>query len=99
MKKLAVFGLFAALSTVSAFAGEWTGVISDAKCGKAHAEKLNEACVKGCVGKGSEAVFVTADGKVLKIHNQDAVKDHLGHKVTITGKVEGESVHVDSVKM
>lgn len=99
MKKLAVYGLFAALSSVSAFAAEMSGVISDAKCGKAHAEKLNEKCVQGCVKGGQAAVFVTADGKVLKIHNQDAVKDHLGHKVTITGKVDGDAVHVDSVKM
>ena len=44
MKKIAlVFSLFA----MAAFgADSWEGVISDAKCAKAHAgEKLNEKCV------------------------------------------------------
>ena len=48
----------------------------------------------------SRIVFVDdSDKKVYKVHNQDAVKDHVGHKVTIAGKVDGDSIHVDSVKM
>ena len=43
-------------------------------------------------------MFVTGD-KVIKIANQDAVKEHLGHKVTITGNLDGDTVTVDSVKM
>jgi hypothetical protein len=45
-------------------------------------------------------VLVTSEGKVFKIHNQDkVVPDHAGHKVTISGKLDGDSIHVDSVKM
>ena len=43
-------------------------------------------------------MFVT-DGKVIKIANADKVMDHLGHKVTITGKLDGDTVTIDSVKM
>ena len=98
MKKFAVGFLALALSAVAA---EWKGTISDAGCGKKHADasEKSQACVKKCVGGGAAAVFVTEDGTVLKIHNADAVKDHLGHKVTVTGKLDGDSVHVDSVKM
>jgi hypothetical protein len=53
------------------------------------------------VKRGGEAVFVTADDKVLHIDKAslDKVQPHLGHKVTITGKVEGDTVTIDSIKM
>ena len=97
MKKLAfAFSLVA----VSAFAEEWKGTISDAKCGAAHADASEKSmkCVNACVNKGNDAVLVS-DGKVLKIANQDKVKEHLGHKVTVTGKIDGETITVDNVTM
>ncbi len=97
MKKLVfAFSLFAA----SMFAGEWTGTISDAKCAKAHADASEKSmkCVQGCVKGGQAAVFVTGD-KVIKIANQDAVKEHLGHKVTVNGKLDGDTLTVETVKM
>jgi hypothetical protein len=96
MKKFAILALFAA----SAFAAEWKGTITDAKCGAAHADaseksmKCSQACVKG----GQAAVFVS-DGKVMKIANPDKVTEHVGHKVTLSGKLDGDTVTVDSVKM
>ena len=96
MKKFAFVALFA----VSAFAAEWKGTISDAKCGAAHADASEKSmkCVNACVKGGQKAVFVS-DGKVLQIANQDKVTEHLGHKVTLNGKLEGETITVDSVKM
>ena len=96
MKKFAFVALFAAC----AFAGEWKGVISDAKCGAAHADASEKSmkCVNGCVKGGQKAVLVS-DGKVMQIANQDAVSQHLGHKVTVSGKLDGDTVTVDSVKM
>jgi len=93
--------LMFALAGMTAMAGEWKGTISDAKCGAKHADASEKSmnCVKGCVKGGSAAVFVTEDGKVLKIHNADKVAEHLGHKVTITGNVDGDSVHIETVKM
>lgn len=96
MKKFAFVALFAA----SAFAAEWKGTISDAKCGAAHADASEKSmkCVNGCVKGGQKAVLVS-DGKVLQIANQDKVAEHLGHKVTVTGKLDGDTVTVDSVTM
>jgi hypothetical protein len=96
MKKFAFVALFA----VSAFAAEWKGTISDAKCGAAHADASEKSmkCVNACVKGGQKAVFVS-DGKVLQIANQDKVTEHLGHKVTINGQLEGETITVDTVKM
>jgi hypothetical protein len=89
------------LVAVSAFAEDFKGTISDAKCGKAHADASEKSmkCVQGCVKGGQKAVFVTEDGKVLQIADQEKVAAHLGHKVTLSGKLDGESITVDKVAM
>ncbi len=35
----------------------------------------------------------------IGISDQSKVQDHIGHKVTITGKVDGDTLKVESVKM
>ncbi len=97
MKKLI---LSASIFALSAFAGEWKGTISDAKCGAAHADASEKSmkCAQGCVKGGKDAVFVS-DGKVFKIADQAKVAEHVGHKVTLTGKLDGETITIDSVKM
>ena len=96
MKKLMVVFGFAA---VSAFAADVTGFVMDKKCSANKAMVGNEACAKRCIGGGAEAVLATEDGKIYTIANQDKIKDHAGHKVTVTGKVEGDKITVESVKM
>jgi hypothetical protein len=100
MKKLAAAGLFLSLFSVGAFAASWTGVISDEHCGAKHAAMTadDKACVDKCAKGGAAAVLVAGD-KVYKIDNQDAVQKHLGHKVTVTGTLKEDTVHVESVKM
>ena len=105
MKKfLYVAVLGAALSSLSLAADSWTGVISEAHCGAKHADadtnEKSAACIKNCVKGGAAPVLVT-DGKVVNLdkESQAKVMDHLGHKVTVTGKLEGETLHIDSVTM
>jgi hypothetical protein len=97
MKKLLVLS---SLFALSAFAAELTGSISEAGCGAKHVDGSDKAvaCVQKCVKGGSAPVFVT-DGKVLKIADPSKVMDHLGHKVTVTGKLDGDTITIDSVKM
>jgi hypothetical protein len=97
MKKLA---LSMCLLAASALAGEWTGYISDSKCGAAHADGSagSIACVKGCVKGGQKPVFVV-DGKVIKIANPDKVGEaHLGAKVKIGGELKGEELTIASIE-
>jgi len=96
MKKFAFVALFAA----SAFAAEYKGTISDSKCGAAHADASEKSmkCVNSCIKGGQKAVLVS-EGKVIQIANPDKVATHLGHKVTVTGKLDGDTVTIDSVKM
>ena len=102
MKRFGMIAVTAALFTMSAMAEKWTGTISDAKCGMAHADASEKSikCVEGCVKGGQAPVFVVGD-KVLKIDaaSKDKVMSHLGHKVMINGKLTGDTVMVKSVKM
>jgi hypothetical protein len=104
----AVLGL-AALASMTVFAGEYTGYLSDEKCAaggaksKTAAEWIKpaafEACVKKCVEGGEAVVFVTEDNKILKIDasSMEKVMPVIGHKVKVTGKVDGGKIRVDSV--
>jgi hypothetical protein len=93
-KALVVFGLAA----MSAMAADVTGYIVDKNCASKKEMLGDEACAKRCMGRGAPAVLATEDGKIYTISNQDKVKDVAGKKVTVTGKVEGESITVDTVK-
>jgi|SRR4051812_43376689 len=96
-KTLAVF----AFAAMSAMAADVTGYIMDEACSSKKAMIGNEKCAQTCLGKdGAKAVLATEDGKVYKIAEQDKVMKHAGHKVTIAGKIDGDTITtVDSVKM
>jgi hypothetical protein len=96
MKKLM---LTLSIAAMGMFGAELKGSISDSGCGAKHGPgKENAGCVKGCIAKGGAPVLVTADGKVIKIHNADAVTEKFyGKAVTITGAVTGDSVHIEKI--
>ncbi len=76
------------------------GWISDSKCGVKGANAAGEDCTKKCIAKGASPVVVTdKDQKVLTVDNPDALKEHYGHHVAVTGHIDGDKIHVDSVKM
>jgi hypothetical protein len=103
VKKVFTVLAFAAVCSMSAFGAEFKGTISDAMCGAKHiaASADDQACVKKCVKGPGDAVLITSDNMVLKIDDAsfDKIKPHLGHKVTIQGKVTDGKLMVDSVKM
>ncbi|MFZ0797227.1 MAG: hypothetical protein WCA13_18025 [Terriglobales bacterium] len=76
------------------------GWISDSKCGAKGANAGAEACTKKCIAAGASPVVVTdKDQTVLKVDNPDALKAHYGHHVAVTGHINGDTIHVDTVKM
>jgi hypothetical protein len=93
-KLLPLFGLAS-----MAMAAEWTGYIVDKSCAGNKAMWTNSACVEKCANKGQPLVLATEEGKVYAIADQDKVKSHGGHKVTITGTMDGDTIKVESVKM
>jgi Protein of unknown function (DUF5818) len=80
-------------------AADVTGYIVDKNCSTKKGMMGNEECAKTCMGKGSPAVIATEDGKVYSISNQDKVKDLAGKKVTVTGKMDGETITVDTIAL
>ncbi|MBI3474427.1 MAG: hypothetical protein HY010_01750 [Acidobacteria bacterium] len=99
---LAALALVSMLATAS-FAGDSStvnGWISDSKCGVKGAHEGAAECTKKCLEGGASMVVVTdKDQKVLTVKNPDALKGHEGHHVAVTGKVEGDSIQVESAKM
>ena len=93
-----VFCLF--LATVSVFAAEWTGYVSDMHCGAAHMDGSQKSidCVKTCVKNGEAPIFVTMDKKILKFADASKVQNFLGQKVTVTGTLKGDTLTLDSAK-
>ena len=89
--------LLLSLFAVSALADEFTGWISDSKCGAKGASAEHKDCAMRCVKGGAVPVFVM-DGKVLKIDDTSKVERHIGQKVTVTGSVDGDTIKVESVK-
>jgi hypothetical protein len=93
-----ISALILMLFSTVVWAETWTGTISDSNCGAKHADASPDsaACVKKCVGDGASPVFIH-DGKVLKISNPDAVKEHLGEKVELTGDLTGDTISVTKI--
>jgi glycerol kinase len=97
--------LFVLALSAASFAGVGAsttvnGWVTDQKCSAKGASAAAEACTKKCLGAGEKMVIVTdKDQKVLLVDNPDALTEHAGHHVAVTGTVSGDSIHVDSVKM
>lgn len=99
LKKIVLaFVLMLSLFTVTSFAADMTGYISDSKCGAKGEKDAHADCAVKCVKGGAAPVFVS-EGKVYKIDDVAKVQDHVGHKVTITGEVKGDTIQVQEVKM
>ncbi|MFZ1132884.1 MAG: hypothetical protein WBV31_09495 [Terriglobales bacterium] len=76
------------------------GWVSDSKCGVKGASAGAEECTKKCITAGASPVVVTdKDQRVLAVDNPEALKEHYGHHVAVTGHIDGDKIHVDSVKM
>jgi hypothetical protein len=90
-------------SAIGAMAADWTGYIVDQSCATKQGAKAaadgHADCSARCIKGGSPAVLVNSEGKIFKIANQDKVTAHAGHKVTVTGKAEGDTITVEDVKM
>lgn len=103
-KILSLFFVCAFVVSVASisFAGDAqtvNGWISDSKCGVKGANAAAAECTKKCIKGGASPVVVTdADQKVLTVDNPDALKEHYGEHVAVTGHIDGGKIHVDSVK-
>lgn len=109
MKKTLAVLAFLAFAAIPFFGEQLTGYVSDEKCA-AHGSKaakatdwINpkafESCAQKCAKEGSPLVFVTEDNRVLKF-DADSLKKagaHLGHRVSVDGKVENGTLKIDKI--
>jgi len=102
MRKLILGSSFLLALSLTAWAGEWTGYISDSSCASKQGAKAasdgHAGCAKGCIKRGDKAVLVTPEGKIFNITNQDKVVEHAGQKVTVEGEADGDNITVSDVK-
>ena len=85
-----------------AFAGEYTGYVTDAKCSPTKAGADHAGCAKKCIEGGEKAVLADGEGKVWTIADseQSKVTPHAGHKVKITGSGSDDSIDsIENVEM
>jgi len=101
MRKLSLLFSLGSLFAAAAFAETWAGTVSDSMCGAKHtaASASDAACVKKCVKGGASAVLVS-DGKVYQIakDSQAKVMPLLGQKVTVMGKLDGDTIEIASAQ-
>ena len=69
--------------------GSWSGWVTDNKCG--------EKCVKERGGK--YALWDTAQKRLYVLEPQSEAAAHVAHEVTVAGKLEGDTIHITSIKM
>ena len=86
----------------------FTGEIMDSQCADMgshenmmkgeHASNAKE-CAIACVKKGGTyALYDPAAKKAYKLDNQNKAKNFAGQKVTVTGKLDGDSIHVTNIQ-
>jgi hypothetical protein len=92
---VAAFALF----STNAIAAEFPGYIIDQNCAGDASMKGNEACARKCIRKGSPAVLLAPDSKVYKLEEQAKVVEHAGHKVKVTGTLNGDTIKVEKIEL
>jgi len=109
MKKSLAMLVLLALIAIPALAEKLTGYVSDTQCATSSAKaakatdwinpKAFESCAQKCVKNGSPMVFVTEDNKILKLDADSTQKAtaHLGHRVSVEGKVENGTLKIDKI--
>ena len=87
-----------ALMVPALHADSWTGWITDASCGEKGASAEHKECALRCAKRGEAlALFNSADKKLYQLDDQEAAKAQVGHKVKVTGKLDGETIKVESI--
>jgi hypothetical protein len=98
MKTITAVALMTLGLAASGLAAEYKGFVEDQACSKKAEMKGDAECAQKCIKGGSPAVLVTEDGKIFKIANQDKIVAMAGKNVTVMGKLNGDTLTVDSVK-
>ncbi|HLJ26448.1 MAG TPA: hypothetical protein VKY85_07045 [Candidatus Angelobacter sp.] len=109
MKRQLAIVAFLCVASLAALGEHLTGYVSDLQCATSGSKaakatdwinpKAFESCAQKCAKNGSPLVFVTEDNKVLKLDADSTQKAtaHLGHRVSVSGKVENGALKIDKI--
>jgi hypothetical protein len=76
------------------------GYVTCSTCTVKGANSSHGPCMEKCLAKGAQVVIVQdADHSVIQLENPDTVKSQHGHRVALTGYMNGLLFHVISVRM
>lgn len=95
---IALFSTILAVA-IGALAADFTGYVIDESCASKPAMKGNEACARKCIKGGSPAVLLAESAKVYKLDDQAKAVEHAGHKVKVTGTLNGDTIKVESIQV
>jgi|SRR5579859_3245799 len=87
------------LSAQSSGPTRFTGIVSDSMCGAHHMakDKTPAECTRICIKQGMKYALIAGD-KVYTLEGHDSELDKFaGQKVTVTGKLTGDTLAVSSV--
>ncbi len=93
------FGLTLSGQSENPNSGSWSGVIMNSTCSleEAFAEAPN--CTEKDLPGAKLALYDDTSRQMLILDPQDQAIGHLGDSMTVTGTLEGNTIHVASLKM
>jgi hypothetical protein len=109
MKKAFAVLAVSCLVAIPALADKLTGYVSDQQCAANASKaakasdwihpKVFESCAQKCAKDGSPTIFLTEDNKIIKLDAASLKKASalLGHRVSVTGKIENGTLKIDAI--
>jgi hypothetical protein len=94
-----VSGLALAAQTENANSGTWSGVIINNICTPDEAFAEAAKCTEKDVPGATLALYDDTIRKVYNLDPQDQAIGHMRDSMTVTGTLEGDTIHVSSLKM
>src|SRR6201982_3760163 len=94
-----VSGLTLARQTEHANTGSWSGVIINSNCSPDEAFAEAAKCTEKDAPGAKLALYDDTTRQIFILDPQDQAFGHLGDSMTVTGTLDGNTVHVASLKM
>jgi len=92
-------GLAFARQSENANSGSWSGVIINSNCSPDEAFAEAAKCTEKGVPGTKLSLYDDTTRQIFILDPQDQAVGHLGDSVTVSGTVEGDTLHVASFKM
>ena len=94
-----VFGLALNAQSENPNAGSWSGVIINSNCSADEAFAEAPKCTEKNAPGAKLALYDDTTRQIFILDPQDQAIGHLGDSMTVAGTLEGNTVHVASLKM